>query len=497
MADTIRLAMTSMAIIVYILWVILQRLIDGTINAIDDLQNLSEEALRAELDIIANNVPPLTKLFWGLNAGTSNLLDRLTDVVHPRLLQIRDQLLNTLLIIVIVGILLFLLSVTAHVKILTIFLSVLFLISGFLFLEIYAPILDVITHKRFRRSSRPSALINAYFFNLLIVCAYWYFVDYNTFIIALTVLSLWMLFLIGFGFTGHYFLFKKEKDGETGWYARESNAAGKALRFSAVAFMLVLVMIKFVETPAGNAVAGPIESVSKIALKKLEIIRSEIQGLEGYTNKKTEMYIFVTKIDNKQITKKLRKYRTLPKHTSLTFPESKIITIKVKKKVGKKVELVKMIKVIVNGKEGFIPESNVNIGPIPESSTITRLKITKNSVLPQSKKQKPVIEHIQHSQPKAYILEKDNIPPITLKPGEVVFTNVWIPTNTHVRVKMISTGNGYYYCKSRDYPLNDGWIKVDIPSIPWDFVGPGEIKLKGGDKKITVYFAVINSSKTS
>ncbi len=96
---------------------------------------------------------------------------------------------------------------------------------------------------------------------------------------------------------------------------------------------------------------------------------------------------------------------------------------------------------------------------------------------------------------KSYILGRDEIPPITLEPGKVVLTNIWIPSGAHVRVKMIKSGEGYYYCRSRDYPINDGWVKINEPSIPWDFVGPGEIKLKGGDKKVTIYFSVINTSK--
>ena len=118
--------LVSMVIIVYILWAILQRLIDGTINAIDDLQNLTEEALQAEMDIISQNIPPLAKLFWGINSNASNLLDRLNDIIRPRLIQLRDQVLNTLLIIIISGILLFLIAITIHFRVLALFLSVLF-----------------------------------------------------------------------------------------------------------------------------------------------------------------------------------------------------------------------------------------------------------------------------------------------------------------------------------------------------------------------------------
>ncbi len=363
----------TMLAITYVLWIVLKQLIGGTINFIDDLQDLTEETLQAELEIIANNIPPLAKTLWGLNVGTSKILDKLVNMVRPRLIQIRNQLLDILLVVIIVGILLFLLSIAIHFKILTIFLAVLFLIAGFLTLEIYAPILDVVTHKRFRRSTRPIALINAYLFNLLIVCAYWYFVDYDTFIVALTTLSLWMLLLIGFGFAGHYFL--EKRDG--GWFASESNAAGKALRFSAIMLILILGLIKFSETTPGSAIAGTINSVSKNALKKVNVFQEKISGLPGYTTKKTKLYILIGQPGKKKLVPLL----SIPANSPLTFPDSLATTLTGSFK-GKK---IKLVKAVVNGESGFVPKKHIQIGYITQLPNVS-LRRTPNKIN-QSNKQ--------------------------------------------------------------------------------------------------------------
>ncbi len=170
-----------------------------------------------------------------------------------------------------------------------------------------------------------------------------------------------MLLLVGFGFAGHYFLLKKENDGEAGWYARESNAAGKALQFSAIAFMVVLALIKIAETPTGSAIAGTFSATSKVALKKINIFREKIAGLPGYTIKKTKLYILIKQANRK----KLVPLQVIPANAAIIFPDSLATTITGSRN-GKKITLVKAI---VSGENGFIPEKDIQIGYPPSTPT--------------------------------------------------------------------------------------------------------------------------------
>ncbi len=265
----------TFAIIVYVIWVSLRYSLDESINFIDGLQHLSNQALQAELKIIADNIPPLAKIFWGINIGLSNLLNILIDVIRPRIIRLKN-LMDIVLVTIIGGKVLFLTSIIIKFKYLTIFLAILFMISGTIFLEIYAPILDTLTHSRLRRSTRPLALVNAYFLNLLIVCSYWYFVNYSSFTIALTALSLLVLLLMGFGFIRHYYLRKIKNEKKVGWYSQESNAPGKALAFSAIMLILTLILVKFSETALGEAIIGIIRSIIDMTIKNLSNTQTAI-----------------------------------------------------------------------------------------------------------------------------------------------------------------------------------------------------------------------------
>ncbi len=376
----------SMIILTYTLWLVLQGALNELLNLTGNTQRLINKINEGALDL-SMIIPGVAQRIEKLGGVTNELMTEIRKGLNSWTDKIQ-KLIDKIIIAMPIGMVLFLLSIILKLQWLAIFLSVLFLISGFLFLEIYSPILDAITHKRFRRSTRPLGLINAYFFNLLIVCAYWYFVDYNTFIIALTALSIWMIILMGFGFAGHYFLEKRNDDDNEGWYARESNAAGKALRFSAVAFIVVLALIKFTETTAGSALAGTIKATSKVALKKVNIFQGKIAGLPGYATKKTKLYILIKQSGKK----KLVPLQVIPVNTTIIFPDSLATTITGSRN-GKKITLVKAI---VNGENGFIPEKDIQIG-YPPPSTPTK-KVARTHTIPST-----------HTSPSTIKKQKNNL----------------------------------------------------------------------------------------
>jgi len=393
----------AVIIITYITWLALQAVINNLLNLTGNSQILINKILEKTIDI-SKIMPGMAQQIEKLNGATNEMITEVIKELNNWTDKIQ-KLANIIIIVIPVAGLLFLISIYLKMIWLTIFLAIIFLLSGFWLLETYSTITDTITHARFRRSTRPLALLTAYFFNLSIVCAYWFFVDYDTFITALTTLSIWMLILIGFGFSGHYFLEKRKNgDDKEGWYTRESNAAGKALWFSAIVFILVLILIKFTGTSTGSVITGTIKATSKVALKKVDILRGKISGIPGYTTQKTKLYILIGKPGGRKLVPLLN---DIPANYPLIFPDSLKTTITGSLGNGKK---IKLVRVIVNGEEGFIPELDIKTGfPSPPSSIPTR---TSSSVKSPTTKS-TIKKHIKKRS------TSNNIPPTLTHPLKI------------------------------------------------------------------------------